>query len=250
MRKQGGGGGSCRWRNNITQVCALNYSGARFIAPIRGPILCTSMYTSPSGDWGGDLCVNTGVQPRDRNSYPVVNPDMHVQNCFVHFRCHESTQIGKYDQGLLSKHSININNKRRKYVACVSVYHSYLNFASPNNPGSYTLAHACRCLRPSLQIWHQLWRQYRFTISPKFECYLLSPIRPFPDIPPPLICCGPGGWGVSTYTVIGAGLPIKVEEIIPHFVVTCYDEASVAADKSMTYREGLSAASCFFRLGV
>ena len=44
----------------------------------------------------------------------TVNPATHMRNEFFHFCGHESTQICKYGQGLLSKNTINRKNKRRK----------------------------------------------------------------------------------------------------------------------------------------
>ena len=37
------------------------------------------------------------------------------------------------------------------------------------------------------------------------------------------------------YAVRGEGLSIKVEDLVTHFVVTCDDEASADAAKSVTY---------------
>ena len=51
----------------------------------------------------------------DDNCNPAVNPATHVRNGFFHFFCHESTQICKYDQCLLSKHAINRNNKQKRF---------------------------------------------------------------------------------------------------------------------------------------
>ena len=52
--------------------------------------------------------------------------------------------------------------------------------------------------------------------------------------------------GFSVYAVRGKGLLIKVQVIVTHFVVTCNDEASVDAAKSVTYREACYAAVTFF----
>ena len=43
-----------------------------------------------------------------------VHPYNYVQNKFIHFLCHDSTQIRKYDQGLLPWRAINRKNKWRK----------------------------------------------------------------------------------------------------------------------------------------
>ena len=67
-------------------------------------------------------------------------------------------------------------------------------FVSPNNPGAYSLARTCSYPRHHLQIWCLIWCQYGFPISLGWEHHLLSPIFPYPDVPPPLIFCGPGVW--------------------------------------------------------
>ena len=55
--------------------------------------------------------------------------------------------------------------------------------------------------------------------------------------------------GFDTYTVRGEGLlsELDVEELVTHFVVTCNDEASISAAKSMTFEEGLSTDINFFK---
>ena len=58
---------------------------------------------------------HTGVQYFNHDCDPTVNPSLHVQNGFLHFRCHELTKICEYNQGLLSNHSINRQNKRRNF---------------------------------------------------------------------------------------------------------------------------------------
>ena len=53
------------WGGNV-QVCARNYSGAQFIAPIRGPILSPILAPRPTGDWEGEIhesCGNTTLWP-------------------------------------------------------------------------------------------------------------------------------------------------------------------------------------------
>ena len=135
------------------QVCAQNYSGTRFITPSQSPILGPSPDLGPSGDWEAISTDYSGVRPCDRSCNMVFNPAIHVQNGFVHFRCHESNQTHEYDQGLLSKHIINRKNKRRKCfcfswqcLPCLSF------FCSPIDAGAYQLVHSCRFPRPNIQI--------------------------------------------------------------------------------------------------
>ena len=45
-------------------------------------------------------------------------------------------------------------------------------------------------------IWRQVWPQYDFRISHRWGRHLSSSVRTFPGVPPPMICCGPGGLGV------------------------------------------------------
>ena len=51
----GGEGGVILVAKRCMRVCAQNYSGARFIAPSRGPIPNPSPDPGPAGDWGGDF---------------------------------------------------------------------------------------------------------------------------------------------------------------------------------------------------
>ena len=46
---------------------------------------------------------------------------------------------------------------------------------------------------------------------------------------------------LDAYAVRREGFSSEVEDLVMHFIVTCNDEVSVAADKSLTYREVLIA---------
>ena len=48
------------------------------------------------------------------------------------------------------------------------------------------------------------------------------------------------------YVVREKGIFREVEEIVTHFIVTCDDESSLAAPKSVSYIKGLRAAVAFF----
>ena len=113
MRKQGGraGVGSCRWKYSY-DWCAhdmilahdlLRESEAQSRVTFQIPFL--------QGNVEASSVYHTGVRPRDRGCNLAVNLAMHMQNGFVHFCFHESTQIREYEQGLLYKHAINRNNK-------------------------------------------------------------------------------------------------------------------------------------------
>ena len=53
--------------------------------------------------------------------------------------------------------------------------------------------------------------------------------------------------GFAAYAVRGEGLCIELEElVIAHFVVTCDDNSSVVAAKSVRYGEGLRSDVAFF----
>ena len=69
-------------------------------------------------------------------------------------------------------------------------------FPSSNKPGAYQLALVCRYPHQHHQIWWQWWRQFGFTISLGRGHHLLSPCRPFPEVPRYLIFCSPVGWRV------------------------------------------------------
>ena len=117
-----GGGGSCWWQK-ILRRCArkivmvrnlLRQTKARSWVPVRILVLQGT---------GEEISVDhAGVQPRNFDFDPAVNPDAHVQNGFVHFCCHELTQNLKYNQGLLSKHTINRKNKQRKLFPLLEAF--------------------------------------------------------------------------------------------------------------------------------
>ena len=51
----------------FVRVCTQNYSGALFIAPIRGLILVPSLVNGPAGDWGNYIhgpCMSMTLQPQ------------------------------------------------------------------------------------------------------------------------------------------------------------------------------------------
>ena len=57
---------------------------------------------------------DTWVRYFNRGFHLTVYPTPYVQNGFVHFFCHGSTQFREYNQGLPSYHAVNRNNKQRK----------------------------------------------------------------------------------------------------------------------------------------
>ena len=65
------------------------------------------------GTWESSSTYYAWVWPRDRNFNPTINTALHVRNGFIHFCCHESTQIYKHDQGYPPYHVINRNRKWR-----------------------------------------------------------------------------------------------------------------------------------------
>ena len=48
--------------------------------------------------------------------------------------------------------------------------------------------------------------------------------------------------------VRGEGLSFKVEDLITHIIMTCNDDPSVSADKSVTYGKGLRATIIFLKV--
>ena len=121
----------------------------------------------------------------DRNWYPIIKPATNVRNGFFRFFCRESTQINKYDQGLISKHDINRKNKQRKMFPFLLYF-----LFSPSIQERF-----CWFL-PSPPVCRQWLHQPGFTIGPIWGRNISSPIRPYPKVPPLLICCGTGGLGV------------------------------------------------------
>ena len=55
--------------------------------------------------------------------------------------------------------------------------------------------------------------------------------------------------GFSMYAGMEEVLFREVQELVNHFFVTCNDEASISADKSVTYREGQISAVTFLGWG-
>ena len=137
-----------------------------------------------------------GVLPRNRNFNPAVEPTTYVWKGFLEFFSMTQLKFVNTTSASFPSMSSTERTNGEKSVVRDSAYHVYLYFPSTNKPGAYTLVPSYRCPRLILQIWCQLWRQSGFPISPKWGRYLMSPIRSPPDIPPPLICCSPGVWGV------------------------------------------------------
>ena len=134
VRKLGGKGG-VTWVAKIVRGYAhgiimahylLCQPKAQFQVPLRLPVLQrTWELISSDFSW---------VWPCDCNYNPTFNPALHMQNGFIHFCCHESTQICKYNQGLPPYHAINRKKKRRKNSFLVSVLTLIilLDFFPPN----------------------------------------------------------------------------------------------------------------------
>ena len=106
-------------------------------------------------------------------------------------------KLAKYDQGLLSKHTINRKKKRRKcfcwswkFLPCLSLF--YFSHRSR----CILLDPYCGCHSMSPPVWHQWWHQFEFPIGPGWGCRVSYPTCPSPDRPPPLIFCAPGELGV------------------------------------------------------
>ena len=164
----------------------LHQAEARCRVPVRLPV--------PQGTGELSSVDHSWVGPRDRNCAQTVNPATHVQNGFIHFRCHESTQIHEYNQGLLpSSMPPTERTNEEKNVDCGSAYRNYTSSFSPNDPGAYPLPQICRYPHHCRQFWRQLWRQSVVTISPEWVRHLLYPIYHYPDVSTPIILCGPGG---------------------------------------------------------
>ena len=73
--------------NNFARV-GKKYFGARFVAAIlilRFPVL--------QGTWETSSVDHTEIQSLDSDCDPIINPYTHVLNGFLHFLCHNLTQI-------------------------------------------------------------------------------------------------------------------------------------------------------------
>ena len=73
-------------------------------------------FPSLQGTWDSSSVEHPGVRTHNCYCDTVFNPTFNMQNGFIHFRGHDSTQSGKYDLGLLAYHPINREEKRRKIV--------------------------------------------------------------------------------------------------------------------------------------
>ena len=84
----------------------------------------------------------------------------------------------------------------RKNVENVSVdsgssYLVFIYYTFPIESRAFPLVPSCRCLRPSLQIWYQLWCQSVFLISPGYGRHIVYPIRTHTDVTLHLVYCCP-----------------------------------------------------------
>ena len=112
--KKGSRAGSSRWIIIVyISACEviisrdlLSQSEAQSWVPVRLQV--------PHGTGEVISADHVGVQSPNRNLDSSINLALHVQNRFIGFSCHESTQIKEYDQVPLSKHTINRYIKQRK----------------------------------------------------------------------------------------------------------------------------------------
>ena len=197
MRDKGGGQVTLAERT-IARVCANCFSGAEFIAPKPRPNTVSqfgSRYRRGLGrralkimgeyDPVTAIAIRPLTQPRMCGWVPRFFPPWVDSKSWVWL-----------ENPSWACHQLRGQMEKNVYFYRGSVYRAYPSFASPNKPGAYPFAHACRYLHQCLKIWCWWWHQSGFTINLRWERHLLSTIRPFPDVPPPLICCSPGGWGV------------------------------------------------------
>ena len=81
----------------FARVCAQNYSSLRFFAKTRPNLRTQSGSRYQKGNGETSSTDHAGVRPRDRDFDLAINTALHVQDWFVHFFCHESTQILEYE---------------------------------------------------------------------------------------------------------------------------------------------------------
>ena len=79
-------------RKNILALNLLRQPQARCRFPVRLRILHGTGESSSADHWW--------VLPHDCNYGLIFNLDLHVRNGFIHFICHELTQMWEYHQGL------------------------------------------------------------------------------------------------------------------------------------------------------
>ena len=127
----------------LARVCARNYSGAKFIAPSRGPILSPSPSPSHAGDWEVILrgsCVSTSSRAllwsgRWHNH-------IHVKWVPQFFpACVDSNLRVQLDPPSRSCHPMRGEKEKNVSVTCCSAYHACPYFPSTKAPLVYPLDH-------------------------------------------------------------------------------------------------------------
>ena len=112
--KKGGKSGSAEWQGFI-YICACEVILSRdLLSQPKTQSRVPVRLTVPHGTGELISADHVGVQSPNRNLDSSINLALHVQNRFIGFSCHESTQIKEYDQVPLSKHTINRYIKQRK----------------------------------------------------------------------------------------------------------------------------------------
>ena len=120
----GGGGGGCgvfrawrvfretsgRGKFECLRLCRCvwNCLGARNLFLQAQPWTRLPIWIpGPQRTWNPISAEHSGVQPRDHDCDPDVNPTFNVQTGFFHFFNHESTHSGEYDLVLYTNNLIN-----------------------------------------------------------------------------------------------------------------------------------------------
>ena len=150
-----------------------------------------------------------------------------------------------------ASHPLRRKTDKNVSVACGSSYNAYVSFNYFNDTGLFQLVCSCRYPHLRLQIWRPLWLQSGYPNIPEWDHHLLYPIHPSPDLPTPLIYYGPGGWGIFRVCSERVRLVSWGRGDCLTLFLTCNDEATFTAAKSVTSREELSVAvrKCFLGRG-
>ena len=87
-------------------------------------------------------------------------------------------------------------HKYKSFPFTCGTDYAYPSSFFPNKRGFSPLVQTFKYLPKRRGVWHWSWHQYVITIIPKSVFNLLYPIYHYLEVPPFLICCIPGGWGV------------------------------------------------------
>ena len=117
--------------------------------------------------------------------------------------------------------SMEIRTEKIISVDCGSYYRTCPSSKLPIKPGEFSLATSCGCHSMGFPVWRQRWHQPEFHIGPGWGRHISFPTRLSPDLPPPLIYCGPGVLWVHRLNIKRIRILVQGIEALPapHYYV-------------------------------